>query len=237
MSRALRRASAAGRRERPRYTSPRMRKKSTSSTPSRSSAESKSFRSLASFRLHKVARLSDRMHERQYQREFGLNLREYRIIGLTGSLGDASFRRICQESGLDKAHVSRLVGRLIKRGLLTKRADPADQRTVNVALTARGKAVRDALHDSSARLNEEWLSALSATQRSVFLAALDALHDRARELGEDRERAAARARGKRIVQKKAAAGASPASQGEIVLNEKMAAQLLTVLNAAIRKRS
>ncbi len=79
------------------------------------------------------------MHERLYQQQFGLNLREYRIIGLTGSLGDASFRQICTESNLDKAHVSRLIDRLVKRGLITKVSDPADQRTIKVKLTERGR--------------------------------------------------------------------------------------------------
>ncbi|MEJ0035810.1 MAG: MarR family winged helix-turn-helix transcriptional regulator [Gammaproteobacteria bacterium] len=207
-----------------------MRKKSKTPT------ETKSFRSFASFRLHKLARLSDRMHERQYQRDFGLNLREYRIIGLTGSLGGASFRRICAESGLDKAHVSRLIARLIKRGFLSKRADPTDQRTVNVTLTERGKAVRDGLHAASAKLNEQWLAALPATQRTAFLSALDTLHERAQAIADDREQAAAASGSKRIVRKKAPAGARPAPKGKVVLNKAMATQLLGVLNAALGKR-
>ena len=56
--------------------------------------ELKSFRNLASFRLHVLARLSERMHEQHYKREFGLSLRECRIIGITGGHGAPSFRRV-----------------------------------------------------------------------------------------------------------------------------------------------
>lgn len=202
-----------------------------------SSTDLKSFRSFVSFRLHKLTRLSDRLHERQYQQQFGLNLREYRIIGLTGALGHASFRRICDESGLDKAHVSRLIDRLIERGLLEKSQDPADQRLINVRLTSRGEDVHRALHAASSRLNEEWLAALPPTQRNAFEKALDTLHEQAREmLGREDSGAARPSRRSRVAKKKGASAPSAKPTGDVVLDQKVATQLLDVLNAALRNR-
>jgi DNA-binding MarR family transcriptional regulator len=192
--------------------------------------ELKSFRTLPSFRLHVLARLSERMHEHHYKRRFGLNLRECRIIGITGGHGDPSFRRICQESNLDKAHVSRLINRLIERKLLRKENDPSDQRSVRVMLTERGRRVHRALHAAATALNEAWLAPLSATQRTSFLATLDLLTERTRQITEGQSAAAHTSR-KRTVSR----GPSGGSAREIVLNHEVASQLLEVLNAALRK--
>ncbi len=200
------------------------------------SRDLKSFSSLASFRLHKLSRLSDRLHERRYQTKFGLSLREYRIIGLTGALGNASFRRICEESNLDKAHVSRLIDRLVGRDLLTKAADPADQRSITVRLTDRGLTVHRSLFEESSQLNEQWLSVLSTAQQEAFLSALDILHARARQMVDERRHhdPAVSVRIKAHA-KKTSRAASPAAKGDVVLDHETAHQLLQVLSAALGK--
>jgi DNA-binding MarR family transcriptional regulator len=193
-----------------------------------------SFRTLPSFRLHVLARLSERMHEQHYKRRFGLNLRECRVIGITGGHGDPSFRRICQESNLDKAHVSRLINRLIERKLLSKENDPSDQRTVRVTLTERGRRVHRALHAAATALNEAWLAPLSASQRTSFLAALDQLTERTRLITGEQS-AAERTSGKRTLSRQPGASAARRRGRQIVLNHDVARELLEVLNAALRK--
>lgn len=146
--------------------------------------ELKSFSSLASFHLHKLSRLSGRIHEQHYQRLFGLSLREYRIVGMTGAMVDASFRRICEESNLDKAHVSRLINRLVQRKLLFKTIDPDDQRSVRVSLTDKGVALHRSLFEESSRLNDRWLAVLSEPERVAFMAALERLELSAQQMAE-----------------------------------------------------
>lgn len=141
-----------------------------------------SFRRLASFRLHVLARHSERLHEQHYKKLFGLNLRECRIIGIVGGYGEASFRHIWEDSNLGKAHVSRLITRLIEQGLLVKVVDAADKRTIKVALTTRGRATHKALHSAAVALNREWLSSISQQQREDFSTCLDALTTTARSL-------------------------------------------------------
>ncbi len=100
-------------------------------------------------------------------------------------------------------------------------------------------------------MNDEWLAALSATERKVFLQAVDALHDKAQEMGDEsppkasagaRRGAATKTSGAAASKKSAAKLKKPPAvsttpDGEVVLDQKMASQLLSVLNAAIRKRS
>jgi DNA-binding MarR family transcriptional regulator len=192
----------------------------------------KSFRTLPSFRLHVLARLSERMHELHYQRTFGLSLRECRIIGITGGHGQSSFRRIYEDANLDKAQVSRLINRLAARGLLRKEHDPADQRLVKVTLTERGRALHAALHAAATRLNEEWLAPLSGAQQAQLVAWLDLLTERTQQLT-----AADPTAVKRRARAAAARNRPAAAPGEVVLDPEMASQLLEVLQAARKKRA
>jgi DNA-binding MarR family transcriptional regulator len=198
--------------------------------------ELKSFRTLASFRLHVLARLSERMHEQHYKRMFGLNLRECRIIGITGGHGEPSFRRIYEESNLDRAQVSRLINRLVGRGLLRKKNDPADQRSVKVTLTERGRTVHRALHAAATELNEEWLAPLSAADSAKFLSLLDMLTDRVRDVTDSRQAATTKPRSRSTpLVRKPPIGTG--SLGDVVLDQKMASQLLDVLQSALKKRA
>ena len=78
-------------------------------------AQLKTFRTLPTFRLHVLARVSERFFEQYYQREFGLSLLECRMIGITGDFGQLSFKRLCETANLDKSHASRLIDKLIGR--------------------------------------------------------------------------------------------------------------------------
>ncbi len=145
--------------------------------PARSASvgSSKAFRTLTSIRLHLLAHVSERVHEREYRRRFGLNLAQCRIIGIIGSHGTPSFRKVCEELALHKAHVSRLVSQLVRKGLVSRRVPEHDQRTAELALTATGKAVNAKLYTAAVALNAEWLDVLSAGQRAAFSIVLDML--------------------------------------------------------------
>jgi DNA-binding MarR family transcriptional regulator len=193
--------------------------------------ELQTFRTLASFRLHVLARLSERFYEQYYRREFGLPLLECRIIGITGGFGQVSFKRTCEEANLDKSHASRLVNHLIKRGLVQKVSNPADQRSVMLSLTRAGRETHRALHSAAADLSARWLSALSAEQRRVFETSLVILTEQIRVMTEE-ERGPSRRRGNG---KLASKGRSDPTKilSEILVDEKMARQLHRVLAMAL----
>jgi DNA-binding MarR family transcriptional regulator len=189
--------------------------------------ELQTFRTLASFRLHVLARLSERFYEQFYRREFGLPLLECRIIGITGGFGQVSFKRACEEANLDKSHASRLVNHLIKRGLVQKVSNPSDQRSVMLSLTRRGRDTHRALHNAADDLCARWLSVLSAEQRRTFETCLVILIEQIRVMTEGNatsSRAPKRGTRQRDPTK---------ILSEILVDEKMARQLHRVLAMAL----
>jgi DNA-binding MarR family transcriptional regulator len=193
--------------------------------------ELRTFRTLASFRLHVLARLSERFYEQLYQREFGLSLLECRMIGITGGLGPVSFKRVCEEANLDKSHASRLIQRLIKRRLLQKVSHPSDQRSVMLALSASGRECHRALHARASQMAEQWLSALSADARRVFGEALLTLTDKIRAMTDAAARNTSR-RTRTFGPAKASAEAQLPLR-EVVVDRRMARQLYDLLGTAL----
>lgn len=71
--------------------------------------------------------------------------------------------------------MTRLVDRLVSAGLVERRPDPSDRRSVNLALTDKGRtlirehgaAVRDSVKEASSCLTDEELQQLSVSLRSL----------------------------------------------------------------------
>jgi DNA-binding MarR family transcriptional regulator len=133
------------------------------------------FDTLASARLHVLARLSDRVHGRHFRRLSNLGVPETHVLAVFGSNEALSFQDVCDMLRMDPAHTSRLIQKLVSRGLLEKVPDPQDQRRIRIALTLQGRATHEAIHAAAAGLNEAWLATLSAPDRAQFVAALDRL--------------------------------------------------------------
>ena len=78
-----------------------------------------------------------------YQRNFGVNVTEWRIMSLLAIEPGIPASRICNVIGFDKGPVSRKLSVLQKRGLVAIRTAPDDGRTHAISLTARGRATHD----------------------------------------------------------------------------------------------
>lgn len=141
-----------------------------------------SFRDLPSYRLHVLSSMSERHAEGVYRALYDLKLIECRIIGITGGHGQAAFRTICREADLEKSYASRLINRLVERGLLRKVGDAADQRSINVALTEEGRRVHRDMHATAAGLNRAWTAILSPAERELLIPLLERLTERVREM-------------------------------------------------------
>lgn len=109
------------------------------------------------FRLHMVARLSERVSEDYYRQRFDLSLPECRVIGITGGYGSVSFKKVASDTYLEKSYASRVVSALVERGIIEKLENPSDSRSVLLSLTPHGVEVHDQMHQAAIRLNE-WLT-------------------------------------------------------------------------------
>src|SRR5216683_4911261 len=96
-----------------------------------------------------------------YQRNFGVNVTEWRIMSLLAIEPGIPASRICHVIGFDKGPVSRTLAMLQKRGLVSIRADPNDGRTHSISLTARGRATHDKVIVAAFERERRLLSCLS----------------------------------------------------------------------------
>lgn len=105
------------------------------------SAEGDGFR-LGDFLPYQLAALAARVSRdfaQVYEREFGLDIPEWRVIAHLGEAEQVSVREIHARVDMDKSRVSRAAARLEAAGLVTKEANPGDRRLVSLALTEAGR--------------------------------------------------------------------------------------------------
>ncbi|MEH3086908.1 MAG: MarR family transcriptional regulator [Xylophilus ampelinus] len=133
------------------------------------------FKELVSFRLNMLASAWSRLAAESNARDFGLDPREWRILGMLGASAPMSLQGLAREINVDKSQASRAVSALAGRGLLHRGADESDGRGVQLSLTREGRALYRKVFPRAARRNEELLSVLDAQERAVLESALDRL--------------------------------------------------------------
>ncbi len=177
-----------------------------------------------------VARLSERVSEEYYRRQFDLSLPECRVIGITGGYGSVSFKKVASDTYLEKSYASRVVSSLVERNILEKQENPSDSRSVLLRLTAHGIKVHDEMHQAAIRLND-WLTAtMAADQPQAFTATLRQLESRLDALGQSFE---ALENVEEAV--KDTSNVAPESSGETIqIDRQLAESLAAVLAAQLK---
>ena len=112
-----------------------------------------------------------------YQREFGVNVTEWRIMSLLAIEPGIPASRICHVIGFDKGPVSRTLAAMEKRGLIAIRTDPNDGRTHSISLTAKGRSTHDRVIVAAFERERRLLSCLSRDEQEVLIDLLRRLHE------------------------------------------------------------
>ena len=112
-----------------------------------------------------------------YQRHFGVNVTEWRIMALLAIEPGIAASRICQVIGFNKGPVSRTLAAMQKRGLIAIRTDPNDGRSHSIALTTRGRSTHDKIIVAALERERRLLSCLDAHEREVLIELLRRLHE------------------------------------------------------------
>ena len=158
------------------------------------------FKELVSFRLNMLANTWSRLAAEANERDFSLDPREWRIVGMLGAYAPMSLQGLAREVNVDKSQASRTVSGLIERGLLQRESDASDGRGVQLSLTRAGMQVYRKVFPRAVKRNQELLSVLSDAERAVLDRALDLLTDHAHAT-----LAKARAEEKRVAARRKAA--------------------------------
>ena len=112
-----------------------------------------------------------------YQRNFGINVTEWRIMTQLALEPGIPASRICQVIGFNKGPISRTLAVMQKRGLVTIRTDPNDARTHSISLTARGRSIHDKVIVVALEREKRLLSCFKADERELLIDLLRRVHN------------------------------------------------------------
>ena len=112
-----------------------------------------------------------------YQKQFGVNVTEWRIMSLLAIEPGIPASRICHVIGFNKGPVSRTLAVMQRRGLVAIRTDPRDGRTHSISLTAKGRTIHDRVIVVALEREKRLLSCLKADEREVLIDLLRRLHN------------------------------------------------------------
>jgi DNA-binding MarR family transcriptional regulator len=111
-----------------------------------------------------------------YQKRFGVNVTEWRILALLAIEPAISAARICQVIGYDKGPVSRTLTVMQASGLVRIGSDEHDGRTHAISLTAKGEATHDRVIALALERERRLLSCLDDDERELLIKLLARIH-------------------------------------------------------------
>ena len=105
----------------------------------------------------------------------GVTVAEWVILRKIFEVDETSPSQLAASSGLTRGAVSKLVDRLLHKGLVTRTEADKDRRYQDVKLTAAGRALVPKLAALADRNDEEFFSHLPVKEREAFVATLKKL--------------------------------------------------------------
>ena len=145
-------------------------------------AKLKPVEELISHRVITLANLLRRSASLRYRRMFGLALIEWRIIGMLGAARPVSLNELARRVGLSKSQMSRGVAGLVARRLVSRTTNARDNREIALALSAKGRAIYEALNRAAIERNRALVAGLPDDELRRLGALLDTLTEGARAL-------------------------------------------------------
>ena len=112
-----------------------------------------------------------------YQKRFGVNVTEWRIMSLLALEPGIPASRICHVIGFDKGPVSRTLTMMQNRDLIAIRTDPKDGRSHSISLTAKGRATHDKVIVAALDRERRLLSCLNKSEQEVLIDLLRRIHE------------------------------------------------------------
>lgn len=140
---------------------------------------------LDKFMPYRLARLSSTVSTtvaREYAKQFGLSIPEWRVIAILGRSPGLSAVEVAEQTFLDKVAVSRAVTKLIKAGRIDRQFADADRRRSILNLSEKGREVHDGVAALALRFERELLEGLDAEEIDRFNKVMDRLLEKARKL-------------------------------------------------------
>lgn len=104
-----------------------------------------------------------------------LSVPQFRALNFLYRRPGASLSDVADHVGVTLPSMSKLVEKLVARGLVTRQDDPGDRRRITLALTEPGRAELQAAREATHARLAQRLATLSPEQRAVVAEAMRAL--------------------------------------------------------------
>jgi len=127
------------------------------------------------WRLHRLAKLTDRQSSDAYAQVFGLGVGEARCLAAIGQFAPLSVNDLAAQANLDKAQASRAAQMLVDRALVLKSASETDARSVVLTLTRTGRPLWKRVMRLIEQRNSDIFGCLSKAERRQLEAVFDRL--------------------------------------------------------------
>ncbi|MEZ0093227.1 MarR family winged helix-turn-helix transcriptional regulator [Streptacidiphilus sp. EB129] len=124
-----------------------------------------------------LIRIAQQVHTRLWAEHVGAELTapQYAALIALALEPGADQRTVGERASLDKATMAEMVGRLVRRGLVLRRRDPADGRRKLLTLSPLGTQVMESVSPGVARVQQLLLEPLAEAQRCELMTALGAM--------------------------------------------------------------
>lgn len=106
---------------------------------------------------------------------FGVTPVQFSVLTVVGDAAGIEQGVLAEAIGVDRTTLANVLGRMERRGDLTRAVAPGDRRVRLVTLTDAGLAVLGAMEAAAERAHARTMEALPAGERAVFMAALGVL--------------------------------------------------------------
>ena len=127
------------------------------------------------YRLAVLSRLWTNASEDIYGKKFGISLSEWRILAIVGAEQPINAAAIADRGLLEKSHISRLVSRLLARGLIEAETDRRDARKSWLHVTEEGERLFGKIAEISLARDALFLDPLTPGEREALSAIVDKL--------------------------------------------------------------
>jgi DNA-binding MarR family transcriptional regulator len=134
------------------------------------------------YRLNVLASLTSNALAQIYADRFGLSIPAWRVIVTLGQYEHRTARDIAPDGIMHKSTVSRAVSSLEDRGLVIRRSNLNDRREELLALTAKGRAIYEAVAPEALAVEERLMSVLTRDEQHTLITIIDKLTAQARSL-------------------------------------------------------
>lgn len=134
------------------------------------------------YRLSRLSSTVSSAVAREYARQFGLSIPEWRVIAILGRSPGLSAVEVAEQTFLDKVAVSRAVTKLIKSGRIDRQFADADRRRSILNLSEEGKQVHDGVAEVALQFERQLIEGLEGDEVRQLQQVMDKLLEKASTL-------------------------------------------------------